>query len=272
MNIKIGIVGIGFVGSAVMQSLIQKGYILNKTLFVHDKYKVEYSTDFDNLINTSMIFLALPTLYNFDEKKYDISSLEETLCKLREKKYEGLIIIKSTIEPTTCERLYDEYKLHIVHNPEFLTARTALDDFNNQKHIIIGIIPKHDYKHLYSMLYFFYETYYPDASISSCNATESELVKLSLNSFYAVKVQYFTELYSLCDKLNINYNNIKTLMLKNGWINTMHTNVPGPDEQLSYGGMCFPKDTNALCNFMESKNSYCGILRATINERNNMRD
>ena len=44
-------------------------------------------------------------------------------------------------------------------------------------------------------------------------------------------------------------------MLKNGWINPMHTTVPGPDGQLSYGGFCFPKDTNALLQFMKTENS-----------------
>ena len=33
-------------------------------------------------------------------------------------------------------------------------------------------------------------------------------------------------------------------------INNMHTNIPGPDGQISYGGLCFPKDTNALLKYM----------------------
>lgn len=269
---KIGIVGIGFVGSAIMESLIQKGYILNEDLFVYDKYKEQYKTNFDDLLQTTLLFLALPTLYNFDENKYDTTGLTETIVQLYEKNYNGLILIKSTIEPTTTQLLYNKYKMHIVHNPEFLTARTALHDFNNQKHIIIGIIHEHNYKHLYSVLFFFYKKYFPHATISTCSTTESELVKISLNSYYAVKVQYFTEIYLLCDKLNIDYENVKNLMLKNGWINPMHTTIPGPDGQVSYGGMCFPKDTNALCNFMDKIGVNNGVLRATIDERNDMRE
>ena len=62
------------------------------------------------------------------------------------------------------------------------------------------------------------------------------------------------------------------MMLKNGWINPMHTNVPGPDGQLSYGGLCFPKDTNALNEFMKRNDIPHRVLDATIGERNEMRD
>ena len=43
------------------------------------------------------------------------------------------------------------------------------------------------------------------------------------------------------------------MMLNNKWINEMHTNVPGPDGLLGFGGACFPKDTNALYKYMEKK-------------------
>ena len=39
MVIKLGIIGLGFVGNAMMKSFINKGYELNKNLFVYDKYK-----------------------------------------------------------------------------------------------------------------------------------------------------------------------------------------------------------------------------------------
>ena len=61
-------------------------------------------------------------------------------------------------------------------------------------------------------------------------------------------------------------------MLKNKWINPMHTNVPGVDGKLSYGGYCFPKDTNALLNHMKREGTHCKVLEATIIERNIMRD
>ena len=56
-------------------------------------------------------------------------------------------------------------------------------------------------------------------------------------------------------------------MLKNNWINPSHTNVPGTDGNLSYGGYCFPKDTNALLNYMEENKADRLILSSCIKER-----
>jgi len=60
-------------------------------------------------------------------------------------------------------------------------------------------------------------------------------------------------------------------MLSNSWINPMHTTVPGPDGQLSYGGLCFPKDTNALNELMKSLGTPNQVMDAVIQERNSMR-
>ena len=54
--------------------------------------------------------------------------------------------------------------------------------------------------------------------------------------------------------------------------NKMHTNIPGPDGQISYGGLCFPKDTQALLSYMNTKKSPNKVLNAVISERNEMRN
>lgn len=52
----------------------------------------------------------------------------------------------------------------------------------------------------------------------------------------------------------------------------MHTNVPGNDGNISYGGYCFPKDTNALNEYMERMKTPHGVLNAVVKERNTMRE
>lgn len=270
MNLlKIGIIGIGVVGTAMMNSFNEKGYITNKNLFIYDKYK--NIGDIDEVIETDLLFLALPTLYDEKIKSYDLLPITDTLEYLLNKKYNGLVIIKSTMEPKTTEELYNKYKLDIIHNPEFLTARTASQDFHNQKHIILGH-PNMYNKEKFDKLYNFYQQNYPFAEISVCNSNESESMKLFVNNFYAVKVQFFTELYLLCQKMNVDYDIVKGLMLKNGWIHPQHTTIPGPDGQISYGGMCFPKDTQVLMHCMEKYNTPHTVLENTIYERNIMRE
>ena len=104
-----------------------------------------------------------------------------------------------------------------------------------------------------------------------CSSTESELMKLFCNSFYASKIQILNEYYMLCQKIGEDYNTVKNLMLRNNWINPMHTDVPGPDGKLSYGGECFPKDTKALLYFMQTNIDYCKVLESVVAERELLR-
>ena len=176
------------------------------------------------------------------------------------------------MEPGTTENILNKYpNLKIIHNPEFLTARTATDDFINQKHIVLGI-PSTLVNKDYDIIVKFYKTYFPDAKLSICNSKESECMKIACNSFYATKIQFFTEIKLLCDKLAIDYNNVKDLMLNNEWINPMHTNIPGPDGKLSFGGACFPKDTKALNSFMKTNNIPNQVINAVVEENKKMRD
>lgn len=271
-NIKIGLVGLGIVGSALFESFQFKGYKLNETLFIYDKNKNinENIGTLNDLLHVDIMFLSLPTQYDIDNTMYNIEPIIETLDILRHHTCNSTIVIKSTVEPLTIDNLSDKYKMDIIHNPEFLTARTAFEDLHNQKHIVLGK-SKNCNEMKFNNVVDFYKMNYPTAVISICTALESESMKLFLNSFYAIKVQYFTEIYLLCNKLGIEYNNVKELMLKNGWINSMHTTIPGPDGNVSYGGLCFPKDTNALMYFMSKIDTPHDVLKSTINERNQMR-
>ena len=263
---KVSIIGLGFVGGAICKSFKLKGV----DVVCYDKFKE--SDSIETCMNTDIAFLCLPT--QFDEKlsEYDKSSIFET-CELLEKNnYQGIVIIKSTVEPQTTENLSKKYvNLKFVHNPEFLTAATAFEDFHNQKHIVLGKADNVDSQDLIGLIDL-YNTLYPDAEMSLCSSLESESMKIFVNCFYSVKIQFFNELYLLSKNMGCDYDKTLELMLKNGWINPMHTKVPGTDGLLSYGGYCFPKDTNALMQCMKKNESPHAVLEATINERNTMRD
>ena len=138
----IGIIGVGFVGKAIYDSFKNKKY----TILPYDKYK--NIGKFENIFESDIVFLALPTLFNEDTQKYDIDALEETCNKLKNNNYKGTIIIKSTIEPGTTNYLSSKYNLNLIHNPEFLTARTALHDFDNQIQIVLGCSENCSKKHI----------------------------------------------------------------------------------------------------------------------------
>lgn len=264
---KIGIIGIGCVGSALERDFTEK----NIDVISYDKYKNNGIGTLEDTLECDIIFLCLPTLYEPEIKEYNKSSVNQVCNELKLHDYKGLVVLKSTVEPETTENLVEKTGLKVVHNPEFLTAKTAYEDFKHQDHIVLGY-PKQFNKNILNELISFYSRHYPLANFSILTSTESEMMKLGVNTFYSVKIQYFNELYLLSKKLGISYDNVKDTMLKNNWINPMHTQVPGTDGQLSYGGMCFPKDTNALNQFMIRKNSENKVLNATIEERNIIRE
>lgn len=264
----IGVIGLGFVGEAIYKSLDQKGCQVRG----YDKYENKSKNNFNELLECDIIFLCLPTIYNENLKQYDKSCIYDISSKLEEHKYNGIVIIKSTVEPETTYNLCKSFKtLRFIHNPEFLTAATAFYDFHNQTHIVLGKSVNSldsDINYLKN----FYNKYYQGTEISICKSNESECMKSFVNCFYSVKIQFFNELYILCQKIDTDYEVIKKLMLRNGWINHMHTQVPGTDGKLSYGGYCFPKDTNALLEYMKTVDSPHEVLEATISERNKMRN
>ena len=264
-NIIIGIAGLGFVGGSIYKSLTIKGV----PVVGYDKYKINFK-NFEPLLTSTFIFLALPTLYSEEHTEFDKTILETVCNQLMEKKYKGVVIIKSTVEPGTSEKLANKYNLKIIHNPEFLTARTALHDFQNQTHIVLGKTSLCSQEDL-NVVKKFYIKYWNNAEFSFATSQETEAMKLACNTFYAVKVQYFNELYFMCQNLKINFDIVKTMMLKNKWINPMHTNVPGPDGLFSYGGACFPKDSSAMLQIMKKQNGIFGIVDSCIKERNLMR-
>ncbi|MCM8780114.1 MAG: hypothetical protein NC914_03085, partial [Candidatus Omnitrophica bacterium] len=109
---KVGIIGVGVVGHAVYKSLNDKGV----DILPYDKYK--NIGNFDSMLNTDVVFLCLPTLYNTELQSYDKSAVDEVCSLLSKEKYKGLVVIKSTVEPTTSQFFANKYGVSIVHNPE----------------------------------------------------------------------------------------------------------------------------------------------------------
>ena len=120
--------------------------------------------------------------------------------------------------------------------PEMLTERTAYEDFCSQPMIYTGEIA------LLSKIF-------KDKIYIEMSNIEAEISKYAHNVFGALKVTYFNGIYEYCQKLGIDYENVHKGVLLSGYINKPHTDVPGPDGKLGYGGKCFPKDVNA---FIES--------------------
>ena len=128
---KVGLIGTGFVGGSLKKSFEIKG----QEVVSYDKFKQEGS--FAEIINSDIIFFCLPTPY-VKEMGFCKRAIYENLDKLSESNFSGLVVLKSTVEPGFTKNLNLKYDFDICHNPEFLTARTAFEDFHSQKHIVLG--------------------------------------------------------------------------------------------------------------------------------------
>ena len=264
---RISVVGLGFVGKAIYDVFKELGC----DTYGYDIVLEISKNSFEECLQSNIIFLALPTPYNSSTKSFELSYIKETLQQLRNSNYKGVVVLKSTLVPGSTLSLIEEFKsLTIIHNPEFLKAKSAKTDFRNQSQIILGYESQH--KKSVEVVKSFYQHYFPNTKISLCKTQESESIKIFLNSFYAVKIQYFNELYLTCQKVGMDFSSITQMMINNNRVNPSDTNVPGPDGKLSYGGYCYPKDTNALNEFMKKNNIPNEVLNACIQERNNMRE
>ena len=234
----IGVIGQGFVGNAVYQKFKNHYDVLT-----YDKYKSDHNSNLRNLVlNSKYIFVCLPTPMNTDGS-CNIDIIEEVLNEVNEiTDSPKTIVLKSTVICGTTEKLNLKYEfLNIVFNPEFLTERNAVKDYDNQDRIILGGDRPYttDLKQIFSKVF-------PNSRIIKTSSTHAEMVKYLTNTFLAVKVSFANEMYELCNKLEIDYDKVVEYATIDQRLGQSHWSVPGHDGDFGFGGHCFPKDLSAI--------------------------
>ncbi len=220
--INVGIVGCGFIGGALKNWLEEHNKEVK--IYISDPYK-GYN---DKMDDCDVVFISIHIPTEADGSQ-NLKVLEQII--------EGLpncpIFIRTTMLPHTCDKLSQKYNKKIYFMPEFLTERTAYQDFSSQPMVFCGeedLLKK----------IFIGKKYITMTSL------EAEITKYVHNVFGALKVTYFNGVYDLCQKIGCDFEKIRKGVLLSGYINDVHTFVPGPDGKLGYGGKCFPKDVNAF--------------------------
>lgn len=255
MKKTVGIIGHGFVGTAMAQV---------GPADIYDPNKKEFSKNL-KAFSRDLVFVCVPTPPNQDGE-LDTSIVEASVKKWKElKKENSILVIKSTIPIGTVDILCEKFEeKNIVHNPEFLTERTANEDFLNPTEVIVG-----GNKEAADSVLSFYKDFYGQKDIQyfSVPAKTAEMIKMTRNSFYALKVSFFNEVYELCNAMGQDYEEFKNLFTLNGlhpWIGNQHVSVPGPDGKLGYGGKCLPKDSEGLLKVAESYDIIMNTLKSAV--------
>ena len=262
MMTKVGIVGAGFVGSAIAEAM-DHGFC---GLTIVDPAK-GYNNTYQDLLDCDGVFVCVPSPQS-DDGTCDTSILEDVLASLAKINYQGVIISKCTAPPDIYEQLNDLYP-NLIHAPEFLTAANAKSDYVNGKFAMIGGRVG-IYQREAERLIRIGQGLLGD-NVVHCSIGEASLAKYTINCFMSTKVVFMNELYQLAQAMNLNYDNVAAMIKMDHRIGSSHLQVPGPDGSCGFGGACFPKDTSAMLKFAEQYNTPLNVLDAAVKKNTLLR-
>ena len=264
---KIGIVGNGFVGSA-----IAAGFALHAKVRIYDKNPDRSIHSLQETINESdFVFISVPTpMKHVDGGEIDLSILDAAVHAavdpLNNNPSNKIFVIKSTVVPGTTEKYRKKYPFaRFVFNPEFLTERSANLDFINASRIVLG-----GAKDDVAKVALLYRDRFPYTKIIETDTRSAEFVKYMCNCFFAVKISYMNEMYRAAEQSGCDWEKIMESFVADGRIGNSHLDVPGHDGDFGFGGKCFPKDINAFMRYLKDATGVDPIMLESAWKRNKL--
>jgi UDPglucose 6-dehydrogenase len=233
---KIGIAGYGFVGKAHAAVLKDKHDIV-----VNDP-ALGFEADFAD-VDAIIVCVSTPP-------RADGSCHMDNVYEVIEAAPDVPILIKSTISVEGWKMLVDTFPNRMLNfSPEFLRAASAVEDLQNMDLMLIGGTSCTFWGKLFGV------------SIEIAEPEELILAKYARNSFLALKVAFFNQMYDLCDKLDIEYSAVAHYTTMDHRIGDSHSFIT---EERGFGGHCFPKDTSALIRTAQRDNVELSILKEAV--------
>ena len=233
---NIGVIGKGFVGSAVYDGLGK----IHKMSF-HDP---KYNTNIQNIKYTEIVFICVPTNMN-EDGTCNTNLVELVLEDLINIKYKGTIAIKSTIIPGTTENFQKKFEeLNICCVPEFLRERSALKDFTLENDVLI--IGTKDDEMSKSLIKAYGNI---PKQVRVMTPTEAELCKYFNNVFNALRITFANGFYDVCKELGADYQNIYDAVMQRSNIDGHY--LRASETIRGFGGYCLPKDTFAFAKLID---------------------
>jgi len=234
------------------------------------KKTISFSSNLREVLKSDITFVTVGTPSRNDGK-IDLSNLRRVVTNLskilRKKRKNHLIVIKSTVVPTTTKNLIlpliqNNSKVGIVVNPEFLREGNAIRDLVKPHLIIIGYENSSDYDTLKNYYKLFYKN---PPEILKTSPTTAEMIKYSNNAFLATKVSFINTIANICQNLpSVDVNKVAYAIGKDPRIGPQFLNA-GP----GFGGSCLPKDLSALIKFTDKFGKTNKLLK-TVKEVNQL--
>jgi len=171
-----------------------------------------------------------------------------------------LIVIRSTVNPGTCDSLAKEYGKKVIFQPEYLgeTPNHPLLDPENRKFLIFGKCKE--------LVDLYATVYNANVTIRQVSNYEAEVIKLTENRAIAFKVAQCQELYNVCEKADLDYYTIREAVYGDDPRFNLWWTFVYPDKR-GMNSKCIPKDVYAWCSWAESLGYEPEITKAIL-ERN----
>tara|TARA_B100000959_G_C14997031_1_gene630812 strand:+ start:12082 stop:12858 length:777 start_codon:yes stop_codon:yes gene_type:complete len=219
------IAGYGYVGRAVHS-------VFPKAKIVDPKYNNNSIGGWWNKPSCVIICVNTPT-------KNGICDPSNVLDVLKNCPRNVPILIKSTISLHAWDQIQAMFdKRFITFSPEFLTSANPIEAFRDQGIMYVG---GGDTK-------FWIKKFSDIFTVSKESPRALITAKLFRNAYLATKVTFFNQLYTICEKEKLDYNTVNSLVCADKRIGHSHSLVPGDDGHRGFGGVCLPKDIQALAS------------------------
>jgi len=256
---KVGIVGVGFVGHAV-----KNAYDIAEVETVCIDFAKGYTATYEEIYTCDAVFVCVPSPVAADGS-CDTSYLESVMLQLS--RYTGVIISKVTAPPAIYIKLQKEYPT-LIHAPEFLRAVSADQDYLDGTIAILGGDPAQSAIAKPIIL----KAQTKITKITYIPIGEASIVKYLENCFLATKVVFMNEIASLAKEAGLDYNIIKEAVQYDERQGTSHFDVPGPDGEYGFGGHCFPKDTSAMLKYAGDLGVDLSVLSQAVAKNKSIRN
>lgn len=244
---KPAIIGYGFVGQA-LHSVLKRP---TEALIFDPTEGYTYIGGITGLLKNEpdIIFLCLPT--PTVEGKCDDSIVLEYVEWLKD--WPGCVVIKSTIPPSTVEKI-QEIRPSTVVWPELLREANAKRDIQWPEIIVVGAPSTMHFDFVERFIkeetnIFWNKAQYPheNSKVKYVKPVEASIFKYAVNSFLATKTVFFHQmkLWLKNSGREENYDVVTKLLADEGRVGKSHMEAPG-EHGYGYDGSCFPKDVQAL--------------------------